>query len=150
MASGRSGDPAARRPPAKIDLRLHLASGLNAGRRAGAYPSPFPMDRHDARDRIACAILGCSPEDLDLLAELWERYDLDDDPDDIFGRDGAFRDGAFRAVMGRTLASAAAFFLDEHGLSPDEPRHEINNFRNSRMVFRDPAVQRLFEAWRPG
>lgn len=109
------------------------------------------MREHDeSRERIACALLGCRPEDLDLLAELWERYDLDFDPDDVFGRAGPFRDGAFGAAMGLTLAAAAACFLDERCLSPDEPRREVNNFRDSRVVFLDPATQRAFEAWRPG
>lgn len=109
------------------------------------------MREHDeARDRIACALLGCRPEDLDLLAGLWDRYDLDFDPDDVFGRAGPFRDGAFGAAMGLTLAAAAAAagFLDERGLSPEEPRCEVNNFSDSRVVFLDPATQRDFEAWR--
>jgi hypothetical protein len=107
-------------------------------------------DRNDAFIRVATALLGCQAEDLEVLAGLWERYDLDFDPDDIFERGNAFSGGAFRAVMGPTLSAAAAFFLDEHGLPPDEPRHEVSNFRDSRVVFLDPGTQALFSAWRAG
>jgi hypothetical protein len=107
-------------------------------------------DRNDALIRVATALLGCQAEDLEALAGLWERYDLDFDPDDVFGRGNALSGGAFRAVMGPTLSAAAAYFLEEHGLPAEEPRVEVNNFRDSRVVFLDPGTQALFVAWRAG
>jgi hypothetical protein len=100
----------------------------------------------DTRDRILMAVFGCCLLDLDHLADLWDDYAVDIDPD---AKSLACAGGIYPALMAETLRDIAERFLAAHGLPKDEPRDEVNNFLASRVVFHDPEILRLFETWRP-